>query len=122
MHESLSEQRREYVEVQAKFDRQRTEFVEERQKLTAWITKRDEELRVGEERLRISANDSAANHTKWLTARDRWLLEKTEAEQLIRRLLASLGETNREQSSHQEALAQLDEIKIPYESAFFHRS
>ena len=92
MHESLSEQRREQVDSQTKFERQRAEFADERQKLTSWISKRDDELRVGEERLRIAANDAAANHTKWLNARDRWLLEKTEAEQLIRRLLTSLGE------------------------------
>ena len=115
MHESLSEQRREQVDSQTKFERQRAEFADERQKLTSWISKRDEELRVGEERLRIAANDAAANHTKWLNARDRWLLEKTEAEQLIRRLLSSLGENNREQTNPSVGIADLGEIKFPIE-------
>ncbi len=121
MHESLAEQRREQVESQSKFERQRSEFTDERQKLTAWITQRDEDLRLGEERLRIAANDAAANHTKWLTARDRWLLEKTEAEQLIRRLLSSLGENNREQSTGNEALFRLNEIQAPFENLAAHR-
>lgn len=110
MHESLADQRREHVELQSRFERQRAEFADERQKLTAWITKRDEELRVGEERLRLAANDAALNHTKWLNARDRWLMEKAEAEQLIRRLISSLGDNNREQIGHDEALQRLDEI------------
>lgn len=115
MHESLAEQRREQVDAQTKFERQRAEFAEERQKLTGWISKRDEDLRMGEERLRIAANDAATNHTKWLSARDRWLLEKTEAEQLIRRLLTSLGENNRQQSSQSIGVAELGDMKFPIE-------
>ena len=104
LHETLSEQRREQIEAQTKFERQRTEFAEERQKLTHWFAARDEELRLGEERLRISAAESSSQHTNWLAARDRWLIERTEAEQLIRRLLSSLGENNREQSRDVEVL------------------
>jgi hypothetical protein len=110
MHASLAEQRREHLEAQAKFDRHRAEFADERLKLTAWLTKRDEELQLGEERLRIAANDAATNHSKWLAARDRWLLEKTEAEQLIRRLLASLGDNNREQSTDGESVIRLSQV------------
>ena len=97
MHETLQEQRREVLEAQTKFERQQHEFVQERQKLTAWFEARDEELRQGEERLRQSGVESSTNNANWLAARDRWLIEKTEAEQLIRRLLTSLGETNRTQ-------------------------
>jgi hypothetical protein len=104
MQETLIEQRRELTDALAKFERQRTEFAEERQKLTQWFAARDEELRVGEERLRVSAAESSSQHTNWLAARDRWLIERTEAEQLIRRLLSSLGENNREQSRDLEAL------------------
>ena len=97
MHETLQVQRREVLEAQTKFERQQHEFVHERQKLTAWFEARDEELRQGEERLRQSGVESSTNNANWLAARDRWLIEKTEAEQLIRRLLTSLGETNRTQ-------------------------
>lgn len=97
MHETLQEQRREVLENQAKFERQQNEFSQERQKLTAWFEARDEELRQGEVRLRQSAIESSADHANWLAARDRWLIEKTEAEQLIRRLLSSLDENHRGQ-------------------------
>ena len=98
MHYSLEEQRRDQSDALSKFERQRAEFADERLKLTNWIASRDEELQSGEARLRAAALEAASNHSQWLVARDRWLLEKTEAEKLIRRLLASLGETNRDQS------------------------
>ena len=122
MHESLSERRREHVESQSKFERQRTDFNDERQQLTTWLTKRDEDLRLGEERLRIATSDAATNHTRWLAARDRWLMEKTEAEQLIRRLLASLGENNRDQSKEIDAVFRRAEINVPFESTYTGRS
>ena len=49
-------------------------------------------------------NVTEAVSSNWLAARDRWLIERTEAEQLIRRLLSSLGENNREQSRDVEVL------------------
>ena len=110
LHATLNEQRHDQFEAQAKFERQRTEFAEERQKLTLWFAARDEELRQGEERLRISTAESSLQHTNWLAARDRWLIERTEAEQLIRRLLSSLGENNREQSRDLEALLPKNEV------------
>lgn len=98
MHDSLEEQRREQIEGLSKFERQRAEFADERQKLTDWFASRDEELQTSESRQRAAAIEAAETHAQWLAARDRWLLEKTEAEKLIRRLLSSLGETNRDQS------------------------
>ena len=118
MHESVAEQRREYVDAQSKFERQRAEFADERQKLTTWLTARDEELRLGEERLHIASSDAVDNHTKWLSARDQWLVEKTEAEHLIRRLLSSLGDNNREQSVDPELVLGLDEINAHRNDAF----
>lgn len=117
MHESLSERRREHVESQSKFERQRAEFNDERQRLTSWLTKRDEDLRLGEERLRIAANEAAANHTKWLAARDRWLMEKSEAEQLIRRLLSSLGENSRDAKQQIDPNFRWDEVTALFNNA-----
>jgi hypothetical protein len=112
MHESMAEQRREHVDAQSKLERHRAEFADERQKLTTWLTNRDEELRLEEERLRISAAEAAENHTQWLSARDRWLIEKTEAEHLIRRLLASLGDNNRDLSRDPELVLRMDQFSL----------
>ena len=104
MQSSLEDQRREQFDSLAKFERQRADFAEERIKLTNWFTARDEELKAAAERLRTEVSEASSNHNHWLAARDRWQQEKAEAEKLIRRLLASLGETNREQSREVEAI------------------
>ena len=96
LHEGLVEQRREHLDAQSKFERLRTEFLDERQKLMDWISTRDNELRVAEERLRIATAESTTRDCSWQAARDRWLLEKTEAEQVIRKLLVELGNQHRD--------------------------
>ncbi len=96
LHEGLVEQRREHLDAQSKFERLRTEFLDERQKLMDWIASRDNELRVAEERLRMETADSMTRDSAWQGARDRWLLEKAEAEQVIRRLLMELGNQHRD--------------------------
>ncbi len=96
LHEGIVEQRREHLESQTKFERLRAEFHDERQKLMEWISTRDQELRVGEERLRLSAADAATRDAAWQAARDRWMREKAEAEQVIRKLLAELGNQHRD--------------------------
>ena len=118
MHQTIGEQRTEHVDAQSKFERVRAEFTDERQKLTNWLTARDEELRLGEERLRIASGDAANNHRKWLAARDQWLAEKTEAEHLIRRLLTSLGDNTRDQSVDPELILGLDEMSGRQDDAF----
>ena len=91
----LVEQRREHLEIQTKFERMRAEFHDERQKLMEWIANRDQELpcMIGEERLRSSTADAAVRDTSWQEARNRWMQEKTEAEQVIRKLLGELGQS-----------------------------
>jgi len=96
LHEGLVEQRREHLDAQSKFERLRTEFLDERQKLMEWISTRDNELQVAEERLRIASAESTTRDSTWQAARDRWLLEKAEAEQVIRRLLIELGNQHRD--------------------------
>ena len=102
LHEGLVEQRREHLDAQSKFERLRTEFLDERQKLMDWIATRDNELRVAEERQRIAAADSTTRDSAWQAARDRWLLEKAEAEQVIRKLLIELGNQHRENPATSE--------------------
>jgi hypothetical protein len=96
LHDEIVEQRREHLESQTKFERMRAEFHDERQKLMEWISSRDQELRVGEERLRLGAADAASRDSIWQAARDRWMQEKAEAEQVIRKLLAELGNQHRD--------------------------
>lgn len=96
LHEGIVEQRREHLEAQTKFERLRAEFHDERQKLMEWISTRDQELKVGEERLRLEATDAAMRDSAWQAARDRWMQEKAEAEQVIRKLLAELGNQHRD--------------------------
>lgn len=107
LHEGLVEQRREHLESQTRFERQRAEFHDERQKLMEWIATRDQELRIGEERLRLAADDAAMHDSAWQVARDRWMQEKAEAEQVIRKLLAELG------NQHREPLALPEMTAIP---------
>ncbi|MBS0204788.1 MAG: hypothetical protein JSS49_17925 [Planctomycetes bacterium] len=96
LHEGLVEQRREHLESQSKFERLRADFHDERQKLMEWISTRDQELRVGEERLRLAAADAANRDSAWQSARNRWMQEKAEAEQVIRKLLGELGNQHRD--------------------------
>ncbi len=95
LHEGLVEQRREHLEAQTKFERLRAEFLDERQKLMDWIAARDSELQIAEERLKIASTDSSARDAAWQAARDHWLMEKAEAEQVIRKLLGELGDKHR---------------------------
>lgn len=96
LHDGVVEQRREHLESQSKFERMRAEFHDERQKLMEWISTRDQELRIGEERLRLASNDAAMKDSAWQSARDRWMQEKAEAEQVIRKLLSELGNQHRD--------------------------
>ena len=107
LHEGLVEQRREHLEAQTKFERLRAEFHDERQKLMEWIASRDSELRIGEERLRLGAADAVARDSTWQVARDRWMQEKAEAEQVIRKLLGELGNQHRDPAMGMPSFAEL---------------
>jgi hypothetical protein len=96
LHDGVVEQRREHLEAQTRFERLRAEFHDERQKLMDWISGRDQELRLGEERLRLATAEAAMRDAAWQSARDRWMQEKAEAEQVIRKLLSDLGNQHRD--------------------------
>lgn len=104
LHDGIVEQRRDHLESQTKFERLRAEFHDERQKLMEWISTRDQELQIGEERLRLAATDASMRDSAWQAARDRWMEEKAEAEQVIRKLLAELG------NQHRDPLLVLNEL------------
>jgi hypothetical protein len=112
LHEGIVEQRREHLDSQTKFERLRAEFHDERQKLMEWISTRDQELKIGEERLRLEASDASMRDSAWQAARDRWMQEKAEAEQVIRKLLAELG------NQHRDPLLALNELSSLGMTAF----
>ena len=95
LHDDLIEQRRDLLESQARFERIRVEFQDERQTLTNWITERDEQLRSKEEFIRRQATELTQSDVAWTRARERWLQEKLEAETVIRRLLTELTDRHR---------------------------
>ena len=61
-----------------------------------WIATRDKELLVTEERLRLESTELVVRDSAWQMTRDGWLIEKAEAEQVIRRLLMELGSQHRQ--------------------------
>ena len=61
-----------------------------------WIATRDKELLVTEERLRLESTELVVRDSAWQMTRDGWLIEKAEAEQVIRRLLMELGSQHRD--------------------------
>lgn len=92
LHAALTTQREELLDQQTRFDQQRLAFHDERQTLLNWLSERDEHLRSDEERVRQDAAAVSVRETEWRRKRDQWLAEKLEAETLIRRLLAEMGE------------------------------
>jgi len=96
LHDEILVQRREHLEAQSKLERLRADFHDERHKLMDWIATRDKELLVTEERLRLESTELVVRDSAWQMTRDRWLIEKAEAEQVIRRLLMELGSQHRD--------------------------
>lgn len=88
----LWEQRRELHEAERHFEQQRLAFQEERRTLTDWIAARDEELLRQERQQREQSAEQVEADQSWQVHRDRWLAERAEAEQVIRRLLHDLLE------------------------------
>jgi hypothetical protein len=95
LHDDLIEQRRDLLETQARFERLRVEFQDERQTLTNWISERDEHLRHKESLVRQQSSELNLSEIAWKQSRDQWLQEKLEAETVIRRLLTELTDRHR---------------------------
>jgi len=88
----LGEQRRELLEAERILDEQRLAFQEERRSLSEWMTQRDEELALREQRQKQQYIEQTTADHDFQQERDRWLNEKSEAERIIRRLLDDLIE------------------------------
>lgn len=92
--DSITQQRHELEQLQARVQQQRLEFQTERQSLAEWVAEREEQMR---ERERKLAEDRAACEMHQQTrdvAREQWTNERLEAESIIRDLLQQL--TDRE--------------------------
>lgn len=83
----LQEQRRELHEAERHFEQQRLGFQAERRTLTEWIAARDQELLRQEQRQQRQAQEQATQDHAWQDLQERWLRERAEAEEVIRRLL-----------------------------------
>jgi chromosome segregation ATPase len=94
LREALTQQRSEMDAAQTLFQRQKDEFRGERQTLTDWVAARDEQLRQWDEQVRQAADALETREAAWRAARDRWMHEKIEAEEVIRNLLGQLSDLN----------------------------
>lgn len=95
VRDTLVRHRQELEEFQRTVLRQRDDFRAEQQTLTEWIARRDEELQQRANSFQAEQTTSQMREQAWQRARERWLLEKQEAETLIRDLLRQLEEQQR---------------------------
>jgi hypothetical protein len=70
--------------------KQRDDVRSEQQALAEWISKRDEELRLREANVRQEQAAATSREQAWQNTREGWMLEKLEAEAIIRDLLKRL--------------------------------
>lgn len=92
--EQIVAQRQELEQFRNVITLQRDELRSEQQTLADWMTKRDEELRFREASLRQEQASSSAREEAWKNTREGWMLEKLEAEAIIRDLLKRLEHEN----------------------------
>ncbi len=86
----LWEQRQELLDAERNFEQHRQAFQEERRMLTEWIAARDQELQQKEQEQRRVAVEQQSQDQELQALQERWLTERSEAEQVIRRLLDDL--------------------------------
>lgn len=88
--EQLLAERREVEQFQQVLVTQRDQLRAEQQALSDWMTKQDEQLRSRDAKLRQEEASSTTRELAWQNTREGWLLEKLEAESIIRDLLKRL--------------------------------
>lgn len=91
--ETLVRHRHELEQFQSSVLQQRDQFRSEQQTLTEWVTRRDEALQQREYQAREEQAAVLSRDQAWQQTRDHWLLEKLEAEAVIRDLLKRLEPT-----------------------------
>jgi hypothetical protein len=88
--EQISSQRQELEQFMGVIAKQRDDVRSEQQALAEWISKRDEELRLREANVRQEQAAATSREQAWQNTREGWMLEKLEAEAIIRDLLKRL--------------------------------
>jgi hypothetical protein len=93
--EQIVGQRQELEQFRNVIATQRDELQAEQQTLADWMTKRDEELKSRAALVRQEQATATAREQAWQNMRESWMLEKLEAEAIIRDLLKRLDSENR---------------------------
>jgi hypothetical protein len=76
--------------AEGRLEEQRLKFRSEREGFTQWMTQRELQLQDREESLQRDIQLAAEHEAEWRRTRERWTLEKIEAESVIRQLLEEL--------------------------------
>lgn len=92
LREGLAAQQTEFEEAREQLTQQRHEFHLERQQLTEVFADQEQQLRRRGESLRVQLAQVEQQEAEWQRARDAWIRERLEAEEIIRNLLAELAD------------------------------
>jgi len=90
LRDELRTEREKLTEQRANLEMQNQLFAEERGEFRQWIEERDGSLSTRQKRLQEIEAKHDEREQAWRTLRQRWLNERVEAEELIRKLLAQL--------------------------------
>jgi hypothetical protein len=90
LQSTLDEQRSELEAAEQRLAEQRERFRTERDEFTAWMSQHEQQLLQREQLLQRDVESAAEREAEWRTTRERWTLEKIEAESVIRQLLEEL--------------------------------
>lgn len=87
---SLGRQHAEIRAAEQRLTEQRERFRAEREEFTQWMSRRELQLQEREELLQRDVRVASEHEADWRRTRERWTLEKIEAESVIRQLLDEL--------------------------------
>jgi chromosome segregation ATPase len=90
LQKTLDEQRADLEAAEQRLAEQRDRFRTERKEFTAWMSQHEQQLLQREQLLQRDIESAAEREAEWRTTRERWTLEKIEAESVIRQLLEEL--------------------------------
>ncbi|MFP6764875.1 MAG: hypothetical protein VB858_14715, partial [Planctomycetaceae bacterium] len=110
LREGLAAQQADFQSAREQLELQRQEFHLERQQLTEVFGDQEQQLRRREETLTGQLTQVEQQEADWRQARDAWIRERLEAEQVIRDLLAELAEAP---AAHGEVIQPADLLNLP---------
>ena len=92
LRQGLTSQQTDVEEARELLAQHRQEFHLERQQLTEAFADQEQQLRRRGESLRVQLGQVEQQEAEWQRARDAWIRERLEAEEIIRELLAELAD------------------------------